>query len=111
MANTTTATKSRIQGRKSQRVKMPAVIFSVAVLMVYVGWLGRQAFSPAAQANNDLTRAHDAFYDKIAREAGPTADITKINEVDRKRFLDQVKGARMSPDLILKQYIKSHPLR
>jgi hypothetical protein len=100
----------RKKGDKPQ-VKLPLVVACAASLMVYLGWLGASVFSPVTSPENDMTRKHDAFIAKIAKEAGPTADISKINPIDRAKFLNDLKGAPRTPESVLKQYIQAHPVR
>jgi len=89
-------------------VKLPVIIAAAVALVVLLGWYGHKIFSPTANVTNELTDKHDAWMQKIAKEAGPTADIEKLTPEDKAAFLKSVSGAPVDPKKILKDYITTH---
>jgi len=90
--------------------KLPVIIAAAVVLVVFLGWLGHKALGPTDNVTNELTDKHDAWMQKIAKEAGPTADIEKLTPVDKADFLKHYSGAPVDPKIILKDYITNHPV-
>jgi hypothetical protein len=84
------------------------MIAAAVAMVILLGWLGHRAFAPVANVETDATRSKDAFMAKIAHEAGPTADINKINPDDRAKYLDQFKNAPVDPQAVLQKYIAAH---
>ena len=89
-------------------VKLPVIIAVAVAMVILLGWLGHKAFAPTANVTTSVTKSHDAWMAKIAREAGPTADITKINPTDRAKFEQEFIGAPIKPEDALKEWIKSN---
>jgi uncharacterized membrane protein YvbJ len=86
------------------------VIAAVVVLVILLVWYGHRVFSPTANVENELTDKKQAFMQKIAKEAGPNADISKINQADRDIFVQNVRPSGRTPEEILKQYIANNPV-
>lgn len=102
---------SKTAEKEKTNVKLPVIIAAAVVLVVFLAWYGHKIFSPPANVQNELTDQKDAFMQKIAKEAGPSGDLSKVPDADRQAFLNSVSGATRSPDWILKNYIANHPIK
>jgi len=89
-------------------VKLPVIIAAAVAMVILLGWLGHRAFAPSQAVETSASKTHDAFYAKVAHEAGPTGDLTKVNPEDRTRFENEFRGAPITPETALKQWIASH---
>jgi len=103
--------KTVVKEKEKTSVKLPVIIVAGVVLVVFLAWYGHKIFSPPANVENELTDKKDAFMQKIAKQAGPTADLSKVDKADRDAFAFSVSGSPYSPETILKQYIANHPIR
>jgi len=91
-------------------VKLPVIIAAAVAVVIFLGWYGRQIFSPTANVTNELTDKHDAWMQMIAKEAGPNADLEKLTPEHKAAFLKSLSGAPVDPKVILKDYITHHPV-
>jgi len=96
--------------KEKTSVKLPVIIAAGVILVVFLGWYGHKVFSPPANVKNDLTDQKQAFMDKIAKEAGPTADLSKVTPAERDQFAQSVSGSPYTPEQVLKKYIAAHPV-
>jgi hypothetical protein len=67
-------------------------------------------FSPSYMANKTTMNgsSHDLMA-KVAAQAGPDGDLSKVNPQDRDRFEKMTASAPMPPQTILKHYMRTHP--
>jgi len=102
---------SKAVAKEKPSVKLPVIIAAAVVLVVFLAWYGHKIFSPPANVENELTDKKQAFMMKIAKEAGPTADLTKLSPADLAEFKSETSGSPRSPEEILKQYVANHNIR
>lgn len=101
---------SKTAGKEKTNVKLPVIIAAGVVLVIGLGLYGHKVFSPTANVENELTDKQDAFMQKVAKEAGPSADLSKLNQADRDALARSVSGSRYSPEEVLKLYIAHHTI-
>jgi hypothetical protein len=81
------------------------IIVAAVALIVLVAWIGHRALAPAVNVSSDK---YESFMQRIAKEAGPTGDVSKLSPADRDEFLKSVAGVPRPPEYILQQSYKKY---
>lgn len=81
------------------------IIVAAVALIVLVAWIGHKALAPSVNVSTDK---YENFMQRIAKEAGPTGDVSKLPPADRDEFLKSVAGAPFKPETILQQSYKKY---
>jgi len=89
-------------------VKLPIIIVAAFGLIIFLVVMGVKFFSPVHQGQTEQMKADDVIMAKIAKQAGPNADLSKVNADDLAKFNAKFQNPMISTQDILKKWMVSH---
>jgi len=90
-------------------VKLPIIIVAAFALIIFLVVMGVRQFAPQHQGQTEQMKAEDVILAKIAKQAGPSADLTKVNADDLAKFNAKFQNPMISTQDILKRWMVTHP--
>jgi hypothetical protein len=89
-------------------VKMPLIIVAGVVLLIFLVFLGKTFLGPSHTAETEGMSKQDQLYAQVAKQAGPSADLTKVSQDLADKFNAMFGNAPIDHQQALKNWMSTH---
>ena len=98
------------EGKLKPKAQPWHIVVASIMMLFYMLWLGRVYFGPPRAIHTKRMAQAEAMAWRVAEQAGPDADLSKVKQADRDEFLTALRGAPVNPRTILQGVWQAHHL-